>query len=142
MTPGVAGSFSVGNATISWSAQTFTAPTTITAQQAALAAAVDGFAQGSPILTASLGGNAPDVLPAPLVIHFPATALKKATVPASSVDAVSWTPIPPLSSDSLPDGQLEGYYVRSDGSIDLLVRTAALTTACSPTRWRRPARRG
>ncbi|HYA08172.1 MAG TPA: hypothetical protein VEG24_01195, partial [Gaiellaceae bacterium] len=135
--PGVAGSFSVGDATISWSAQTFTAPTTVTAQPAALAAPVDGFAQSSPILSVTLGSGAPDVLPAPLVVHFPATALKKTTVPASSADAVSWTPIPPLSSETLPDGQLEGYYVRSDGSLDLLVRTRAphyglLTDATAP----------
>lgn len=120
--PGVAGSFTVGDATISWPTTAFAAPTTITVQASVLAAPVDGFAQGSLILTVTLGSNAPAVLPAPLVIHFPKSAVSRATVPASSVDAVSWTPMLPLSSESLPDGRLEGAFIRTDGSLDLLVR--------------------
>jgi hypothetical protein len=87
-----------------------------------------GFAVGNTVvqvtITDDATGDAVTQFAAPLTVHL--SALAPGEVPAYSHDGTSWTFIPQLQSPNLPDGQPDGYYVYSDGSVDIYTRHATL----------------
>ena len=122
---------------VSWTAGTpvasgtFTVPVTVTVTpQPALAApttgattpppVAGGFAIGNTvvqIVATNDAGQAVTALQAPMKIHI--DAAPGGNVPAYSHDGTTWTTIPRLSSPELPSGQSDGYYVNTDGSVDI-----------------------
>jgi hypothetical protein len=109
---------------LSWSPASFAQPVQVQLTPAPVAAG-GGFAAGSLVVSVVVtdAGNARVTsFDAPLVLHFPASA--SGTVPAYSPDGIHWTPIPVLRSPALPAGQPDGYFVNTDGSIDVYTRHA------------------
>ncbi len=63
------------------------------------------------------GGGAPIThFSTPLVIHFPAYRQRQ---PAYSVDGLHWIRIPRIAHPFLPSGQSDGWYLNTDGSVDV-----------------------
>ncbi|HVS85878.1 MAG TPA: cadherin-like beta sandwich domain-containing protein [Gaiellaceae bacterium] len=123
---------------LSWSPGAFTQPVTVQVSPQPEAASAPGapeapkpvaggFAVGSTVVQVQVtteSGQAVTQFAAPLVLHV--SALAPGEVPAYSHDGSSWTTIPRLTSDELPAGQADGYFVNPDGSVDILTRHATL----------------
>jgi ELWxxDGT repeat protein len=125
-----------GSATLHWDAGTFGSSATLVARPAVpTAGAATGFSTGGAVIeitATDANGNRITTLDKPLVIHFSAGAT--GTVPASSSDGTTWTPMPPLDGPSLPDGQRDGYYTEADGSVDVYTRHLTLFGLLTDTR--------
>ena len=72
-------------------------------------------------ITASKDGNTITALQTPISITLPTSMMT--SVPVYSPDGITLVEIPQLSSLSLPDGQLMGYFRFPDGSVVILSRT-------------------
>jgi CSLREA domain-containing protein len=70
------------------------------------------------------GGTRITTFDPPLQLEFPPEP--EGWVPGYSEDGKHWTPIPRLSSPSLPAAWPDGYYVQADGSILVFTRHATL----------------
>ena len=120
----------------SWSPQTFTVPVTVqvtpkpelsapTAGSTTPPAVAGGFSVGSTTVQLTVtdsSGVQIHQFAAPLVIHISASQV--GDVPAYSQDGKTWVTIPRLDSPNLPDGQQDGYFRNTDGSIDIYTRHA------------------
>jgi hypothetical protein len=87
-----------------------------------------GFSVGNTVVqltvTDTATGAAITSFQQPITIHL--SASQAGDTPAYSHDGVSWTPIPRLSSPTLPTGQQDGYVLNADGSIDIFTLHATL----------------
>jgi hypothetical protein len=86
-----------------------------------------GFTVGNTVVQVNVttaSGDAVTEFSAPLVIHI--SSLGTDQVPAYSHDGITWTLIPQLTTPSLPDAQADGYFINSDGSVDIYTRHATL----------------
>jgi Ca2+-binding RTX toxin-like protein len=123
----------------SWPAGTFTTPVTVTVTPQVPAPVpagttpppstpvAGGFTVGGTTVQLTVtdaSGAKVTSFQAPLVIHI--SASQAGDVPAYSRDGTSWITIPQLSGPNLPEGQPDGYFVNSDGSIDIYTRHATL----------------
>lgn len=86
-----------------------------------------GFSVGSTVVQVTVttdSGEAVTQFAAPLVIHI--SSFPAGQVPAYSHDGTTWTTIPRLDAPLLPDGQSDGYFANTDGSLDIYTRHATL----------------
>jgi len=70
-------------------------------------------------VTSIADGTAVQSFDQPLELVFDASP---SGVPSFSEDGVAWTPVPKLTSDTLPDGQADGYFVDMNGAVHVLTR--------------------
>ena len=122
--PGKAGSVesSSGDTTVNWTAGTFAEAVRV---NVADEPSIGGtFGNGSRVVRVTVtrladGSVAADASTQPLELVFAAGA---AGVPSSSEDGVAWSPVPKLTSDVLPPGQRDGYFVDPTGAVHVLTR--------------------
>jgi hypothetical protein len=127
---------------VTWAPQTFTQPVTVQVTPTTLTSIATlqpgggstagqsvpvggGFSIGSTVIELNIttdAGAAVTSFSAPMVLHISAGQTKQ--VPAYSEDGTTWTTIPKLGSPALPEGQKDGYYLNTDGSIDVYTRHA------------------
>lgn len=117
-------------ATVTWEAGTFVAGT-VTVTQQTLTADVDGFSKTSPIVSIAYTApgaseSTPVFVQSPLTVVFPASVVPPEPYVATSEDGTSFSPIVRLAKDALPAGQVDGYFVRNDGSIVVYTRHTSL----------------
>lgn len=131
VTPDSGGTIATATATVTWDAGAFSAGGTVAVSSLTLAADVDGFGKTSPIVSVAYtapgaSASTPVFLQSPLAIAFPKSLVPPHPYVATSEDGVAFTPIPLLASGELPDGQIDGYVVRADGSLVVYTRHTAL----------------
>lgn len=119
------------SATLTWQPGAFAVGGTVVVSSLTLGADVNGFSRTSPVV--SVAYTAPGAsVPSPVFLQsaasvvFPPGVVPKAPYVATSEDGVAFTPIARLAQDGLPDGQLDGYFPRSDGSIVVYTRHTSL----------------
>lgn len=117
-----------------WPANTFTVPVTVvvtpqpglsapTAGNPNPPAVAGGLAVGNTvvqIVATKSSGQKVTVLAEPLQVHI--ASAPGNYVPAFSEDGKTWSTIPRIYNLPLPDGQSDGYFVNTDGSIDIYTR--------------------
>ena len=121
--PGKAGSVasSSGDTTVSWTAGTFTEPVRVDVTDES---SVGGsFGLGSRVVRVTVtrfaDGSSIQSFDQPLELVFDASP---SGVPSFSEDGIAWSPLPKLASDTLPEGQADGYFVDTNGSVHVLTR--------------------
>ena len=121
--PGKAGSVASnsGDTTVSWTAGTFTEPVRVDVTDES---SVGGsFGLGSRVVRVTVtrfaDGSSVQSFDQPLELVFDASP---SGVPSFSEDGVAWSPLPKLASDTLPDGQADGYFVDTNGAVHVLTR--------------------
>lgn len=130
--PTSAGTLSVtGGASVTWQAGTFTSTGTVVVSPLTLASGSGGFSTASPIVSiaftaAGATGVTPVFLQNPATVVFPAASVPANPYVSTSEDGVTYTPVPPLAADALPDGQTDGYFKRPDGSLAVYTRHTSL----------------
>ena len=108
-----------GRATASWPAGAFTTPVTVTLTPTPQPPAPNGYAVQLTVMDTSSTPSTPvTTFAAPVTVHVAAPA--PGLAPQWSTDGATWTPLPLLTSSTLPTGVLAGYTVERDGSFDVL----------------------
>ncbi len=116
--------------TLTWDPGTFTEPVTVTAAPNPSDKPVrvnGGFTIGLTTINLTvtdMAGNRITKFAKPMKLHISASEV--GDVPAFSKDGTTWTPIPRLFSLPLPPTQEDGYFVNTDGSVDIYTRHATL----------------
>ncbi len=121
--------------TTTWDPGTFTEPVTVTATPRP--PSPGGFAVGSTIIQLTVtdaAGNPVTQFAKPLKLHI--SASEAGHVPAYSQDGITWRPIPRLTSLPLPPTQDDGYFVNTDGSIDIYTRHATFFGLLKATKFK------
>ncbi len=121
--------------TTTWDPGTFTEPVTVTATPRP--PSPGGFAVGSTIIQLTVtdaAGNPVTQFAKPLKLHI--SASEADNVPAYSQDGITWRPIPRLTSLPLPPTQEDGYFVNTDGSIDIYTRHATFFGLLKATKFK------
>ncbi len=121
--------------TTTWDPGTFTEPVTVTATPRP--PTPGGFAVGSTIIQLTVtdaAGNPVTQFAKPLRLRI--SASEADNVPAYSQDGTSWRPIPRLTSLPLPPTQEDGYFVNTDGSIDIYTRHATFFGLVKATKFK------
>ncbi len=121
--------------TTTWDPGTFTEPVTVTASPRP--PSPGGFAVGSTIIQLTVtdaAGNPVTRFAKPLRLHI--SASEADNVPAYSQDGITWRPIPRLTSLPLPPTQEDGYFVNTDGSIDIYTRHATFFGLVKATKFK------
>ncbi len=121
--------------TTTWDPGTFTEPVTVTATPRP--PTPGGFAVGSTIIQLTVtdaAGNPVTQFAKPLRLRISASAADN--VPAYSQDGITWRPIPRLTSLPLPPTQEDGYFVNTDGSIDIYTRHATFFGLVKATKFK------
>ncbi len=121
--PGTAGSVesSSGDTTVNWTASTFAEAVRVNiADEPSIGGT---FGIGSRVVRVTVSrladGTALDTFPQPLELVF---AAGPAGVPSFSEDGATWSPVPKLTSDTLPAGQADGYFIDPTGAVHVLTR--------------------
>ena len=117
-------------AAISWAADTFSTPVTVSATVQPSSSmggqtTTGGFSAGTvevDLVIKDASGNEVHHFPAPLDVTFanPGPNFQ----PAYSEDGITWIAIPKLAGTTLPAGQQDGYYVAADGTVHVLTMHA------------------
>ena len=111
-----------GQATVNWAAGTFADPVSVNADDAP--ALPGSFGSGTVIVQVTvkrLADGAPlTTFGQPLEVVFPVAPV--GGVPSFSEDGKTWSPLPLLSSGTLPPGQVDGYFRDSAGAVHVLTR--------------------
>ena len=121
--PGKAGSVESadGGITVNWAADTFTEPVQVNVDDGG--AVRSSFGLGSRVVRVTVtrlsDGTTLQAFAQPLELVFNAAG---DGVPSVSDDGVNWTPLPALSSDTLPAGQADGYFRDASGAVHVLTR--------------------
>ena len=121
--PGKAGSLASdsGDTTVNWTVSTFTAPVRVVVTDEPSTGG--SFGIGSRVVrvtvTTFADGTPVDTFAQPLELVF---AAGPTGVPSFSQDGVAWSPVPKLTGNTLPDGQLDGYFLDSSGAVHVLTR--------------------
>ncbi len=116
--------------TLTWDPGTFTEPVTVTAAPNPSDKPVrvnGGFTIGLTTINLTvtdMAGNRITKFAKPMKLHISASEV--GDVPAFSKDGTTWTPIPRLFFLPLPPTQEDGYFVNTDGSVDIYTRHATL----------------
>ncbi len=121
--------------TTTWDPGTFTEPVTVTATPRP--PTPGGFAVGSTIIQLTVtdaAGNPVTQFAKPLKLRI--SASEAGHVPAYSQDGTTWRPIPRLTSLPLPPTQDDGYFVNTDGSIDIYTRHATFFGLLKATKFK------
>ncbi len=121
--------------TTTWDPGTFTEPVTVTATPRP--PTPGGFAVGSTIIQLTVtdaAGNPVTQFAKPLRLRI--SASEADNVPAYSQDGITWRPIPRLTSLPLPPTQEDGYFVNTDGSIDIYTRHATFFGLVKATKFK------
>lgn len=109
---------------------------TVALDSVSLPSGAAGFARGgsavAKLTVTAADGSSVTSFAAPVTLTFAAPAA--GALPAYSEDGITWTPIPALETPSLPDGQADGYFVLSDGSIEIFTRHATYFGVLSDTK--------
>ncbi len=121
--PGKAGSVtsSSGDTTVSWGIGTFTDPVRVLVTDEPTPGGTFGIGSRVVRVTVTRFADGTDLqlFAQPLELVFQAGP---AGVPSFSEDGVAWSPLPRLTADVLPAGQLDGYFVDSTGAVHVLTR--------------------
>jgi uncharacterized repeat protein (TIGR02059 family) len=111
-----------GQASVNWAAGTFADPVSVNAGDAP--ALGGSFGSGTVIVQVTvkrLADGAPlTTFGHPLEVVFPVAPV--GGVPSFSEDGKTWSPLPLLSSGTLPPGQVDGYFRDSAGAVHVLTR--------------------
>ncbi|MGZ4381303.1 MAG: invasin domain 3-containing protein [Gaiellaceae bacterium] len=112
---------SPGGITVNWGAGTFSAPARVSAEDDPTVGGI--FGNGGRVVRVTVtnlaDGTAFQSFDQPLELVF---GVVPAGVPSFSEDGISWSPVPELSSEVLPSGQADGYFIDSAGVVHLLTR--------------------
>ncbi len=134
--------------TTTWPAGTFTVPVTVTVSPQAPAPApagggpapapkpiAGGFTIGTmtiQLIVTDMAGNPVTRFAKPIKLHI--SASEAGEVPAFSKDGITWTTIPRLFVLPLPPTQDDGYFLNTNGSVDIYTRHATFFGLLKDTR--------